>query len=152
MFDIGWLEMMVVAIVMIVIIGPKDLPVVLHTMGRWVSRIRVMARGFQESIEEMANEAGLDEVRREATSLTDYDIAGDIEKSIDPDGEIRESLSIEDGTEADTDNKIEPEKPKKKEGKDSAPEKAGESEPQKPAAETEPETDEARAHASGDKR
>ena len=90
MFDIGWLEMMVVAIVMIVIIGPKDLPVVLHTM----------------------EEAGLDEVRREASSLTDYDIGGDIERSIDPDGELRESLAIED-------------KPKTEEGsaEDAAPKK-----------------------------
>ena len=53
MFDIGWVEMMIVVVVMIVVIGPKDLPVVLHTMGRWIARVRAMARGFQDSIEEM---------------------------------------------------------------------------------------------------
>ena len=44
MFDIGWVEMMIVVVVMIVVIGPKDLPVVLHTMGRWIARVRAMAR------------------------------------------------------------------------------------------------------------
>jgi sec-independent protein translocase protein TatB len=93
MFDIGWMEMMVIAIVMIVIIGPKELPGVLHTMGRWVGRVRVMARSFQDSIEEMAQESGLDDVRREVDTITDYDIGGSIEKSIDPDGEMRKELT-----------------------------------------------------------
>ncbi len=93
MFDIGWMEMMVIAIVMIVIIGPKELPGVLHTMGRWVGRVRVMARSFQDSIEEMAQESGLEDVRREVDTITDYDIGGSIEKSIDPDGEMRKELT-----------------------------------------------------------
>ncbi|MDH3241472.1 MAG: Sec-independent protein translocase protein TatB [Alphaproteobacteria bacterium] len=93
MFDIGWMEMMVIAIVMIVIIGPKELPVVLHTMGRWIGRVRAMARSFQDSIEEMAQESGLDDVRREVDSITDYDIGGAIEKSVDPGGEIRKELT-----------------------------------------------------------
>ena len=83
MFDIGWVEMMVVAIVMIVIIGPKELPVVLHTMGRWIARIRAMARNFQESIEEMAQESGLDEVRREVDTIKDYSLTEEIEHTID---------------------------------------------------------------------
>lgn len=118
MFDIGWMEMMVIAIVMIVIIGPKELPGVLHTMGRWIGRVRAMARSFQDSIEEMAAEAGLDEVRREVDSIKDYDIGGAIENSIDPDGEMRKELT-HDGSEdspkaSDTAAPAKDRKPRKK--------------------------------------
>jgi sec-independent protein translocase protein TatB len=93
MFDIGWVEMMIVVVVMIVVIGPKDLPVVLHTMGRWIARVRAMARGFQDSIEEMAEEAGLDQVRNEARSIRDFSLDDEIEKAIDPEGELNEAIT-----------------------------------------------------------
>jgi Tat protein translocase TatB subunit len=88
MFDIGWIEMMVIVVVMIIVIGPKDLPRVLHTLGQWVSRAREMARGFQDSIEEMANEAGLDKVREKVGSMRDFDLKDSVEKAIDPKGEL----------------------------------------------------------------
>ena len=59
MFDIGWIEMALVAVVIIVVVGPKELPVVLRTIGRTVSSARAMAREFRDSIDEMANEADL---------------------------------------------------------------------------------------------
>jgi len=93
MFDIGWVEMMVVAVVMIVVIGPKDLPVVLRTMGRWIARVRAMARKFQDSIEEIAEETGLDKMRDEMRSIGDFNIEDEIEKAIDPQGEVREAIS-----------------------------------------------------------
>ncbi|MDX1485269.1 MAG: Sec-independent protein translocase protein TatB [Alphaproteobacteria bacterium] len=95
MFDIGWVEMMVVVVVMIVVIGPKDLPVVLHTMGRWIARVRAMARGFQDSIEEMAEQSGLGDVRDEMRSIRDFSLEDEIEKTIDPEGELREGISAE---------------------------------------------------------
>ena len=88
MFDIGWVEMMVVVVVMIIVIGPKDLPVVLHTMGRWIARVRAMARNFQDSIEEIAEESGLDQIRDEVRSIRDFSIEDEIEKAIDPEGEM----------------------------------------------------------------
>ncbi|MCH8917571.1 MAG: twin-arginine translocase subunit TatB [Alphaproteobacteria bacterium] len=93
MFDIGWVEMMVVAVVMIVVIGPKDLPVVLHTMGRWIARVRAMARNFQDSIEEIAEETGFDKMRDEVRSIGDFNIEDEIEKAIDPEGEVRQAIS-----------------------------------------------------------
>jgi sec-independent protein translocase protein TatB len=59
MFDIGWTEMALVAAVIIVVVGPKELPVVLRTMGRAVSRARAMAKEFRDSIDEIAEEADL---------------------------------------------------------------------------------------------
>ena len=59
MFDIGWTEMALVAVVIIVVVGPKELPVVLRTIGRAVFHARAMAREFRDSIDEMADEADL---------------------------------------------------------------------------------------------
>ena len=88
MFDIGWTEMAVIALVVIIFIGPKELPGMLRTLGQWVSRARAMAREFQDGLEDMARETGLDEARREIETATG-DIGGMIEKSIDPDAELK---------------------------------------------------------------
>jgi sec-independent protein translocase protein TatB len=93
MFDIGWVEMMIVVVVMIVVIGPKDLPVVLHTMGKWIAHVRAMARGFQDSIEEMAQESGLDQMREDVRSISDFSLEDEIEKAVDPEGELIEGIS-----------------------------------------------------------
>lgn len=65
MFDIGWSEFLVIAVVALVVIGPKDLPRVLRTVGQWVRKARQIANEFQSSIEEMAREAELAELRKE---------------------------------------------------------------------------------------
>ena len=88
MFDIGWTEMAVIALVVIIFIGPKELPGVLRTLGQWVSKARAMAREFQDGLEDMARESGIDEVKREIESSTG-DIGGMIEKSIDPGAELK---------------------------------------------------------------
>ena len=88
MFDIGWTEMAVIALVVIIFIGPKELPGMLRTLGKWVSKARAMAREFQDGLEDMARETGLDEARREIETATG-DIGGMIEKSIDPDAELK---------------------------------------------------------------
>ncbi|MBL6935683.1 MAG: twin-arginine translocase subunit TatB [Alphaproteobacteria bacterium] len=59
MFDIGWTEMALVAVAIVVVVGPKELPVVLRTIGRALSRARAMAKEFRDSIDEMADEADL---------------------------------------------------------------------------------------------
>jgi sec-independent protein translocase protein TatB len=89
MFDIGWMEMLVIAVVAIVVIGPKDLPKVLHTVGQWMSRARAVAKGFQDQMEEMARQSGVDEVRKEiSNSIQGLDPAARIKQAIDPTGEM----------------------------------------------------------------
>ena len=88
MFDIGWTEMLVVAVVAIIIIGPKDLPKALRTLGQWTGRIRAMAREFQNSIDEVVREAELDEIKKTVEQAGRYDIKGEIEKTIDPTGSL----------------------------------------------------------------
>lgn len=69
MFDIGGTELLVIAVVAIVVIGPKDLPRMLRTLGQYVGKAKMMAREFQTHFNEMAEESGLDEVRKGMASI-----------------------------------------------------------------------------------
>ena len=64
MFDIGASEFLMIAIVAIVVIGPKDLPVALRTAGRWIARARRVSGHFRSGIETMIREAELEEMER----------------------------------------------------------------------------------------
>ena len=64
MFDIAPTEMLIVALVALVVIGPKDLPKVLRTVGQWVGRARGMARHFRSGIDTMIREAELEEMEK----------------------------------------------------------------------------------------
>ncbi len=84
---------MVVAVLAIIVIGPKDLPKALRTVGQWVGKARRMAREFQGSIDEMVRESELDEVRSTIQQARSFDVKGEIEKTIDPDGDLRSTVS-----------------------------------------------------------
>ncbi len=64
MLDVGWTEILVIAIVLIVVVGPKDLPQMLRTFGRMVSKMRGMASDFRQQFDEALREADLDDVRK----------------------------------------------------------------------------------------
>ena len=64
MFDIGYTELLVIAVVALVVIGPKDLPKVMRTVGQWVGRARGMARHFRSGIDTMMREAELEEMEK----------------------------------------------------------------------------------------
>jgi sec-independent protein translocase protein TatB len=88
MLDIGWSEMMVILVVALIVIGPKDLPRVARNVGRWVGKARAMARDFQNQLEDMAREAELDKVKQEIEKAGRTDVKRTIEKTIDPKGEL----------------------------------------------------------------
>jgi sec-independent protein translocase protein TatB len=88
MFDIGWSEMAVIMLVALIVIGPKDLPRLARNLGQWVAKGRAMAREFQRSLEDMAREAELDDVRREIEKVGRTDIKKSLEKAIDPSGDL----------------------------------------------------------------
>ncbi|MFC3677460.1 Sec-independent protein translocase protein TatB [Ferrovibrio xuzhouensis] len=92
MFDIAWSELGVVAVVALVVIGPKDLPKVLRTMGQWTSKARSMAREFQSGLDDMVREAELDDLRKAAKQVTDFSIENEIKKAVDPDGSMAEDF------------------------------------------------------------
>ncbi len=64
MFDIAPTELLIVALVALVVIGPKDLPKVMRTVGHWVGRARGMARHFRSGIDTMIREAELEEMEQ----------------------------------------------------------------------------------------
>jgi sec-independent protein translocase protein TatB len=64
MFDIGYSELLVIAVVALIVIGPKDLPNVMRTVGQWVGRARGMARHFRSGIDTMMREAELEEMEK----------------------------------------------------------------------------------------
>jgi sec-independent protein translocase protein TatB len=64
MFDIGWTELLVIAVVLIVVVGPKDLPPMLRAFGKMMTRFRKVAGDFRAQFDEALREADLDDVRQ----------------------------------------------------------------------------------------
>tara|TARA_R110002124_G_scaffold162629_1_gene329706 strand:+ start:34 stop:633 length:600 start_codon:yes stop_codon:yes gene_type:complete len=76
MFDIGWTELMLIGIVALIVIGPKDLPNMFRTLGQFVGKARRMAREFQRSMEDAADEAGISEATKSISNLKKADPLG----------------------------------------------------------------------------
>jgi sec-independent protein translocase protein TatB len=91
-FDIGWPEFMLIGIVALVVIGPKDLPRAMRIAGFWLRKARNLSRDFQSHIDQMIREAELDEVRDALKKATDFDIDGEFHRAIDPDGSLAGSI------------------------------------------------------------
>jgi sec-independent protein translocase protein TatB len=71
MFDIGWSELLVIAVVAIVVVGPKDLPRLMRTFGHYMGKVRRMASDFQRQFEEAVRDSELDEVRKAMNEVRD---------------------------------------------------------------------------------
>src|SRR5690348_18446795 len=69
MIDLSWSHILIVLVVALVVVGPKDLPRLMHTLGRWMAKARAMADQFRRSFDEMSRQAELDELRAEIDSL-----------------------------------------------------------------------------------
>ena len=95
MFDIGWQELFIVAILAIIVIGPKDLPRAVRTVMRAIRKLRSMAGEFQSGLDEVAREAELDDIRREANKIAHYDVTKEIKDNLDPDGEIEKAADLD---------------------------------------------------------
>jgi sec-independent protein translocase protein TatB len=93
MFDIAWSELAVIAVVALIIIGPKDLPKVLRSIGQWTAKARAMAREFQSGIDDMVRETELDELRKAAKQVSDFSIEKEVKKTFDPDGSLEKQFT-----------------------------------------------------------
>jgi sec-independent protein translocase protein TatB len=69
MFDIGWSELLVIAIVAIVVVGPKELPKLMRTFGHYAGKLRRAASDFQRQFEAAVAESEADEVRKNIESI-----------------------------------------------------------------------------------
>jgi sec-independent protein translocase protein TatB len=90
--DFGMSELLLIGVVALVFIGPKDLPKALRVAGFWFRKARTLSREFQTSVEQMIREAELDEMRRELKKATEIDLEKQFRETIDPTGSLAESL------------------------------------------------------------
>lgn len=87
MFGIDSPELLVIAIVALVIIGPKELPNLLRSWGKWMAQARAMASEFRGHVDDMVRQSELDEVKKQLESAPGLDL-----QSLDPTKEIRSAI------------------------------------------------------------
>ena len=100
MFDLAWSEIAVIAVVAVVVIGPKDLPEAIRGVAKGVQKLRRMAGEFQQQADELVREAKLDDVRTSIqemkstiNEIRSFDLKGEIEKTVDADGTLKKTMA-----------------------------------------------------------
>ena len=93
MFDMGWSELLLIGIVSLIVVGPKELPVLFRNVGRFVGKARGMAREFSRAMNDAADEAGVKDVTKTLKTATNplgsamdgvREAARDVTRSLDP--------------------------------------------------------------------
>tara|TARA_X000000368_G_scaffold220590_1_gene174085 strand:+ start:469 stop:765 length:297 start_codon:yes stop_codon:yes gene_type:complete len=79
---IGGVEYLVIATLIIIFVGPKDLPGVLRTLGKWWGKIRSISREFKSSINSIANEAGIDDIKKDIEDVGSKSFTDEMRDSI----------------------------------------------------------------------
>ncbi len=137
MFDIGWSEMAVIALIALVVIGPKELPNAMRIVAKWARKARSLAREFQSGVDDMIREADLDDARKAFDATKTFDIDKVLDDTVDPTGSLREEAEeLRDTAQSAGSSEAEAEEPGAGETTGSAP---PESEIEEAAAEPEPE-------------
>jgi sec-independent protein translocase protein TatB len=97
MFDIfSWQHIVILLVVALVVVGPKDLPRLMHMAGKWAGKARDMANEFRKSFDEMARQAELDELRKEIEELKKNNPITDIANSVsDVQAEVNKPVEME---------------------------------------------------------
>ncbi|PDS37866.1 twin-arginine translocase subunit TatB [Rhizobium anhuiense] len=84
MFDIGWTELLVIAVVLIVVVGPKDLPPMLRAFGKMTQRARKVAGEFRAQFDEALREAELDDVRQTISDAQNLNPVNSLREAMNP--------------------------------------------------------------------
>lgn len=122
MFDIGWSELLIIGVMALIVVGPKDLPVLLRTLGRYIGIIRRQATEFRSQFDEVLRETELDQIRKDmagikqdvtstvsnATRQVERDIASagkdaSVKDAIEGNGEAKAGANPSVGTASDND-------------------------------------------------
>jgi sec-independent protein translocase protein TatB len=92
MFDLSWTELLVVAGIAIIVVGPKDLPGALRAIGKWVGKAKRMARDFQNQFKEALRETEIDSIKKEIDSVGKIDPLADMRNDV---GKLEKGLKSE---------------------------------------------------------
>ena len=83
MFDIAWTELLVIIVVALVVVGPKDLPRMMRTVGQWAGRARAMADQFRRAFDDMSRQSELDELRKDVERMKSDTPLADLQAQLD---------------------------------------------------------------------
>lgn len=92
MLEVGWSEILVIALILIIVVGPKDLPGMLRTFGRMASRVRGMANEFRSQFDEALREAELDDVRKGLSEVNKLNPTNSLRDAINPIRKLGEDI------------------------------------------------------------
>jgi sec-independent protein translocase protein TatB len=92
MFDLAWSEIALIAVVAVVVIGPKDLPDAVRGVARGIQKLRRMAGEMQGHLDEVVREAKLEDVRDQIRDIRNFDLKSTIEKAVDEDGSLTRTM------------------------------------------------------------
>jgi sec-independent protein translocase protein TatB len=92
MLDLAWSEIALIAVVALVVIGPKDLPEAVRGVARGIQKLRRMAGEFRSQADELVREANLDELRQQIHDIRNFNVRDEFEKTVDKDGSLRRSF------------------------------------------------------------
>ncbi|CAN0465576.1 unnamed protein product, partial [Discosporangium mesarthrocarpum] len=98
MLDIGGWEFLLIAILGIIIIGPKELPGAIRTVSMFVRRARELARDFQSGLEEVARDTELEKLTEDIKGIGGSDagnLRDELQDAVDPDGNLKEAMDFQ---------------------------------------------------------
>ncbi len=95
MLDIGWPELFLIAVVTIVVVGPRELPRVVRTVSGVIRKVRGMAAEFQSTLDDMAREADLDDIKKEIVRAGEIDPGDEFKAAVDPSGDMDGAFDLD---------------------------------------------------------
>ena len=96
MFDIGWPELFLIAVVVLLVVGPKELPKVLRNVGIWINKAKVVTREFRTHVDDMIRENELEEVREEINTAGQMNLEAVTENTIGLQDEFKDAVDYDD--------------------------------------------------------
>ncbi|MCE2494076.1 MAG: twin-arginine translocase subunit TatB [Alphaproteobacteria bacterium] len=109
MLDIGWPELFLIAVVTIIVVGPKELPRVVRTVSGMIRKMRGLAGEFQSTLDDMAREADLEDIKNEIEQVSEVDVADEFKAAVDPSGTMDGAFDLDEPSPAgsgDVENSI----------------------------------------------
>ena len=95
MLDIGWPELFLIAVVTIVVVGPKELPRVVRAVTGLIRKARGLADEFRGTLDDMAREADLEDIKKEVERAAKVDVAEEFEAAVDPSGDMDGAFDLD---------------------------------------------------------